>query len=94
MLDRIVQRALAEQMDSGCFAAFNPLSREDFEATVAGWVGALLVLADHLVAHPHASAASSEAEQQQLPEPQTPPSEQDLSRSAMWLCTCRLAGVI
>lgn len=73
MLDRIVQRALAEQMDSGCFAAFNPLSREDFEATVAGWVGALLVLADHLVAHPHASAASSEAEQQQLPEPQTPP---------------------
>ena len=61
--------------------AFNPTRREDYEATVSSWVGSLLVLAEHLVTHPHASSASHDAQQQQLPEPQAPPTKQELSRS-------------
>lgn len=78
--------------------AFNPLTQEEYQSTVASWMGAFLVLADHLLLHPHASAASHKAEQQQLPEPDTPPTKQELLRRAMQsrvsasLLLCVLSG--
>lgn len=43
---------------------------------VARWLATLLVLADHLAAHPAASAAADTAGQDGLPLPQTPPTKQ------------------
>ena len=63
-------------------AGFNPLGREEYEETVASWVGSLLVLAHHLTLHPHASAVSQEASQLAQPQPKSPPTKQDLARRA------------
>ena len=55
---------------------------------VAHWLATLLVLADHLAAHPAASAAADTAGQDGLPLPQTPPTKQ-----ARPSCADRLAFV-
>ena len=65
----------------GCLQASNPLGREEYEEVVARWVGALLVLADHVAARPRGDAASRQAQQIQQPLPPTPPFKQDLARS-------------
>ena len=53
---------------------------------VARWLATLLVLADHLAAHPAASAAADTAGQNGLPLPQTPPTKQARCHTwATWL---------
>ena len=63
-----------------CMQASNPTSREEYEEVVARWVGAILVLADHVAARPRGNAASRQAQQIQQPLPPTPPFKQDLAR--------------
>ena len=54
------------------------MTREDYESTVASWIGSLLVLAEHVASHPQPAVANEEASQEQLPEPKARPYEQDL----------------
>lgn len=62
-----------------CLSDYNPQEREEYEEVVATWLASMLLLADHLAQHPAASSAESQAEQDQLPLPPTPPSKQDLA---------------
>ena len=55
------------------------MEREEYEEVVATWLASLLVLAQHLADHPAATSAATEAEQEQLPLPPTPPSKQELA---------------
>lgn len=72
------QRQLHESGQEDCLAQFNPMTREDYESTVASWIGSLLVLAEHLSSTPQALSRSGEAVQEQLPEPKARPFKQDL----------------
>lgn len=79
-----------------CLRDYNPLGLEEYQDTVARWLGALLVLAAHLAAHPTASAAAHDARQSQLPLPPVKPTEQDLVRWAgtgTCVSSCCMLGV-
>ena len=52
---------------------------DDYEATLAAWLASVLVLGDHLAAHPRASSADAHAMQGSQPEPKAPPTKQDLA---------------
>lgn len=65
--------------DADCLAQFNPSTREDYESTIASWIGSLLVLAEHVSSHPQPKPASKDASQEQLPEPKARPYQQDLA---------------
>ena len=67
------------EADADCLSHFNPSTQEEYESTVASWVGTLLVLAEHVSSHPQPKPASKEAKQEQLPEPKARPFEQDLA---------------
>ena len=62
-----------------CARDFGPMEADDYEATLAAWLSSVLVLGDHLAAHPRASSADAHAMQGSQPEPKTPPTKQDLA---------------
>lgn len=79
LVERQQRRAITEAMQDDCLSEYNPMTREDYESTIASWIGTLLVLADHVASHPQPDQASGEAHQEQQPEPKTRPFEQDLA---------------
>ncbi|KAL3139931.1 hypothetical protein ABBQ38_004221 [Trebouxia sp. C0009 RCD-2024] len=63
-----------------CFADFNPPTVEQYQEVVMNWVATILTLADHLAAHPTASHAAMDAEQQQQPLPKGATHKMDLAQ--------------
>lgn len=73
-----------------CLRDYNPLGLEDYQDVVARWLGALLVLAAHVAAHPVASSAAHDAGQSQQPLPPVKPNQQDLARCPPVLASGKL----
>ncbi|KAK9841020.1 hypothetical protein WJX81_006161 [Elliptochloris bilobata] len=67
------------EASADCIRDYNPTTPAEYQEVVSRWLATLLVLADHLAAHPAASAAADTAGQDGLPLPQTPPTKQDLA---------------
>lgn len=60
------------------------------------WVATILTLADHLAAHPTASHAAMDAEQQQQPLPKGALHKMDLAQYGCYTmhCTCPVVHVL
>lgn len=63
-----------------CFATFNPPTVQEYQEVVVSWVATLLTLANHVAAHPTASHAAMDAEQQQQPLPKGATHKMDLAK--------------